>query len=428
MTNAVKQVEAEATQLPALDSTAEQVDQKEQSTEIKSTDPVEEITKSEDVSLIEAASTEEKHSEDPTTQAKDQKADVKSDERDDSLKRKRNDDDNSVRNRKPHQKSYKNYRDNIKSRFDDLPESSDPSEIREQVEFYFSDHNIIRDDYLFQQTGGADNNPIPIKTIHSFKRMRHFQPYSALVEALKESNFLEVVDGDQVKRKKPLVLQPNMSRSENIEWFENEASKRTLYAKGFGEETKTTQLDIEEFFRPYGPINAVRLRRSFPDKVFKGSVFVEFESEESMQQYLDLEPHPKWQDEIELKLLTKKAYCDGKVEDIRAGRIQPNQNDQRGHNRDNRGRGRQDGGRGRGRGRGGHRRDDRGGGRNRSRSPFRRNHDGNDWKGRRDDFQKGGYRDRGDRNGKNDNRGRDRHNNGERKEQDVDEKYVTTID
>jgi lupus La protein len=406
-----KPVAAEANQAAGVSSS-------EQPTISKPADSGKDVSPSEGGAATAAVPDAGKKSEAaPAAAVTDQKAAGKPSEQDESPKRKRDDRDGEAR--RPFQKpQYKKYRDNIKSRFE-LPESNDPDKIREQVEFYFSDSNIISDDFLFEQTGGSENKPVPIKTLHNFKRMRHFQPFSAVVEALKESKVLEVVNGDEVKRKKPIVLQPGMSRQENIKWFEDEASKRTLYAKGFGEETDTTQLDIEEFFRPYGPVNAVRLRRTHPEKVFKGSVWVEFETEELMQQFLALELHPKWQDEIDLKMMTKKTYCDGKVDDIKAGRIQPNRS---GNYRDSdrgrgdRGRGRRDRDHGGNRGRGGRR-----GGRDRSRSPSRRDgdRDGNDWNRRRDDFQKGGYRDRGDRNGRRDGR-----RNGEKKEQPVDSQYV----
>ena len=45
------------------------------------------------------------------------------------------------------------YNTNIKTRFEDLPESSDADEIRRQIEFYFSDSNLPIDAYLLDQTG-----------------------------------------------------------------------------------------------------------------------------------------------------------------------------------------------------------------------------------------------------------------------------------
>jgi len=126
--------------------------------------------------------------------------------------------------------------------------------------------------------------------------------------------------------------------------------------KGFGAETSTTQIDLENFLAPYGPIACVRLRRTTIG-VFKGSIFVEFKNEDLMKKFMDLEEKPKWND-TDLQWLTKKAYCDGKVQDIKDGKIQPkvslprktsdNKNKQRGNNQRGRGKGGRGGNGGRG--------------------------------------------------------------------------------
>ena len=67
-------------------------------------------------------------------------------------------------------------------------------EIRSQVEFYFSTHNLVTDEHLFKELDGPNNRPVSIKHIADFKRMRRFQPYSAIVAALRESKDLVVVD------------------------------------------------------------------------------------------------------------------------------------------------------------------------------------------------------------------------------------------
>jgi lupus La protein len=297
-------------------------------------------------------------------------------------------DDRSHGRRHP---GWKDYRENIKFDPSVREESDDPAEIRKQVEFYFSDANVVRDKFLFNQIGGSKNHSIPISVIHNFKRMRRFQPLSAVIAALKESDVLEVVNDDEVKRKTPLPEKVGTHFEDvDLTIFENEAMSRSLYAKGFGKETASTQYDIESFFEPYGPIRAVRLRRN-DQKSFKGSVFVEFEDEDTMNAFLELDPKPKWQDN-ELKIMSKKEYCEMKVEDIKEGRIQAN----------SRGRDERYGNdRHRGRGRGGHR-----GNRGRDRESRRNGHgryrdrddrDDDDWKGRRDDFQRRGYRDRDDR-------------------------------
>ncbi|KAL8758263.1 MAG: hypothetical protein Q9199_001616 [Rusavskia elegans] len=271
---------------------------------------------------------------------------------------------NRDRDGKPRADHKKNYKSDLTSQ----AESSDPVEIRKQVEFYFSDSNLLQDKFLFQQVQGHDNLPIPISTIHSFKRMRHFQPYSAVVEALKDSATLNVVGDDLIQRKTALpdgLKDKPMDEIQKV--FEDEAMKRSVYVKGFGEEQPSTQFDIEAFFADYGPTNSVRLRRTL-SKLFKGSVFVEFDSEETQKKFLSLEPRPKWKGQ-DLMIKSKKQYCDDKVEEIKAGRVKArgddrdwntrrNEDQRNGHRRGGGGKGfgSHRGGRGRG-GRGGNRRD-----------------------------------------------------------------------
>ena len=181
------------------------------------------------------------------------------------------------------------------------------------------------DKFLFSQVQGHKNVPVPLSLIHSFKRMRHFTPYSAVVDALKDSNLLTIVDGDKVQRKVPLPKETQGKEHAQVQRvYEDAAMARSIYAKGFGEEKPTTQFDLEAFFTPYGPYNSVRLRRD-KEKLFKGSVFVEFETEEIAKAFLDLDPKPTWNDQ-ELLIKSKKQYCDDKADDIDAGRIAANSN------------------------------------------------------------------------------------------------------
>src|SRR5437762_11528669 len=73
-----------------------------------------------------------------------------------------------------------------------------------QVEFYFSDSNLPMDKFLFAKVGGVENKPISLKMIATFKRMKRFQPYEAIVAALKDSEFLDLTENQEVKRKVPL--------------------------------------------------------------------------------------------------------------------------------------------------------------------------------------------------------------------------------
>lgn len=154
--------------------------------------------------------------------------------------------------------------------------------------------------------------------------MRRFQPFSAVVEALKESTVLNLVENDTCVQRKIALAKglENKSMQEVEQVYEDEAMARSIYAKGFGEEKPSTQFDIEAFFSDYGLTNSVRLRRT-QQKVFKGSVFVEFDSEVTQKNFLALDPKPKWKGH-NLEIKSKKQYCDDKVNDIRAGRVQAN--------------------------------------------------------------------------------------------------------
>jgi lupus La protein len=216
-------------------------------------------------------------------------------------------------------REYKNNRHNIKTDYNALPETDDPDEIRKQVEFYFSDSNLTYDDHMRKLVGGTENNRVAIKEIHMFKRMRRFQPFSAVVAALKDSTVLDVVGDkeDEIRRKVP-YKDPAEEQGELID----PSIPRSIYAKGFGEESSTTQFDIEKFFAPYGPVSGVRLRRAFPSREFKGSVFVEFDSQELQQEFLErVKDKPlKWEGK-DLLVKSKQDYCQEKLDLIKDGKL-----------------------------------------------------------------------------------------------------------
>lgn len=217
---------------------------------------------------------------------------------------------------------------------------------------------------MWNLTGGQENKPVSLKDICSFGRMRRFKPYSAVVAALQDSKVLIVSgpEGEEViKRKKAYVPASNAAQARMA---------ASVYVKGFGDEEPSTQFDIEAFFARYGPVNAIRLRRT-PENLFKGSVFVEFQSEELAKKFLELDPKPTWKGH-ELKTMSKKDYVDEKTKMIQSGEIEASNNRQARFFE-----GRETGGRG-GRGRG---RDSR-------------RSDSDDWKKRREEDQKNGFRDR----------------------------------
>jgi lupus La protein len=176
------------------------------------------------------------------------------------------------------------------------------------------------DKFLFEKVQGHKNLPVPLTLIHSFRRMRHFKPFSAIVEALKESTVLELADGDTtVRRKIPIAEELCGNLGEIQKVLNDKTMPQSVYVKGFGEETSTTQFDLERFFKEFGSVNAVRLRRAVHDRSFKGSVFVEFKDEDTAKAFLNLDPQPKWNGK-DLLIKSKKQYCDEKIDEINAKR------------------------------------------------------------------------------------------------------------
>ncbi|KAJ8129633.1 hypothetical protein O1611_g4000 [Lasiodiplodia mahajangana] len=201
----------------------------------------------------------------------------------------------------------------VKSDPSSLAETDDPREIRKQVEFYFGDSNLPEDKFLWEKVGGEENKPIPVSLICSFSRMRRFKPYDAVVKALKASTFF-VIDGPEgeetIRRKNAVDTEKRNKREE-----------RSVYVKGFGDETSSTQFDIEAFFAQYGQFDSVRLRRAEPpEKVFKGSVFVEWSDKETADKFVALKPEPQWKGHP-LHIMWKLDYMKQKSEAIREGKI-----------------------------------------------------------------------------------------------------------
>lgn len=209
-----------------------------------------------------------------------------------------------------------------------------------QVEFYFSDSNLPTDKFMWESTEGEANKPMALKTICAFKRMRKFQPYSAVVAALRESSSLEISgeEGEEVVKRKKAYVSSTVSQKARLD--------ATVYVKGFGEETQTTQFDIEAFFVPFGPVKMVKLRRT-EQELFKSSVFVEFETAELADAFVSLDPKPTWKGG-DLLIMKKLDYLQEKNRQIKEGILEPSsgrrstffEGKERGGGRGGRGRGR----------------------------------------------------------------------------------------
>ncbi|KAL3427223.1 argonaute siRNA chaperone complex subunit Arb1 [Phlyctema vagabunda] len=115
---------------------------------------------------------------------------------------------------------------------DTIGEPDEAVKIRRQIEYYFSDANLMSDTFLQLKTEGL-KKPIKLQIIAGFGRMRQFRPYSAIVAALQDSVSLHVAgaDGEEtIERKKPYDPKNLLSREETYTDIEK-------FPKSFDEES-----------------------------------------------------------------------------------------------------------------------------------------------------------------------------------------------
>ncbi len=163
------------------------------------------------------------------------------------------------------------------------------------MEFYFSDSNLYRDNFLHAQVEANPDGFVDLSLLATFSRMQALlgtapgeaakvpeDIIAAVAAALKDSTALVISDdARRVRRAKPLT--------KTAEEAAEEADARSLYVGPFPFDI---QLDtLVKFFGEVGDCNAVRMRRHGTSKDFKGSVFVEFGSLEEAERVkaLDLE-------------------------------------------------------------------------------------------------------------------------------------------
>ena len=123
------------------------------------------------------------------------------------------------------------------------PPSEHPKgeEIRRQVEYYFSDENLPNDKHLLEQCGGSQNLPVSISRICGFRKMRGYKPMSQVVQSLRKSIFLEVVDNKRIRRKTPLTLPTILDEVSDEEYDKERATEPKTKVKKNVSEVKRPQ-------------------------------------------------------------------------------------------------------------------------------------------------------------------------------------------
>ncbi|KAG7965909.1 hypothetical protein I3843_08G024500 [Carya illinoinensis] len=156
-----------------------------------------------------------------------------------------------------------------------------------QVEFYFSDSNLPRDNFLKKSINESDDGMVDLALICSFTRMRNHlnlgnvkpnevpeDTVKAVAETLTKSTSLKVSeDGRKIGRTTELPKPEDVIEQLDI---------RTIAASPL--EYGVTQEDLEIFFGQFAKVNSVRLPRHIGDKrFFCGTALIEFSTEEDAE-------------------------------------------------------------------------------------------------------------------------------------------------
>lgn len=139
--------------------------------------------------------------------------------------------------------------ENTESMIDFVPPSDELAEkICAQVEFYFSDENIIKDAFLLKHVKRNKEGYVSLKLISSFKRVKHLsRDWRVVGAALAKSKKLQVnPPGTKLRRTDPLPL------------FDQTTPSRTILAARLPVEKLSVET-VAEIFRPCGEIALIRV-------------------------------------------------------------------------------------------------------------------------------------------------------------------------
>ncbi|XP_062383361.1 lupus La protein [Sardina pilchardus] len=187
--------------------------------------------------------------------------------------------------------------------------------VADQIEYYFGDHNLVRDKFLKEQLQ-VDDGWVTLETMLKFNRLRTLTTEeSVIVEALRKSKtgLLEVSeDKTKIRRclSKPL---PEMNDE-----YKDALKHKSVYIKGFP--LDTTLDDIKDWLSAKGTIENIHMRKG-PLKTFKGSIFMVMETEESAKQFVARDDVRKFKDN-DLIVLMKEEYFNKKSEERKQGRVE----------------------------------------------------------------------------------------------------------
>ncbi|KHJ87344.1 la domain protein [Oesophagostomum dentatum] len=178
-------------------------------------------------------------------------------------------------------------------------ESVDEKVVR-QLEYYFGNINLPRDRFL-QDSMKQDEGWVPIKTLLTFNRLASITTDAEVIANAVKAADSEIIsiseDGQKIRRNIGNPLPEN-----SLEYWQK-IKHCTVYMKGF--EQNTTLDEIMTFAKKFGQVENVLMRRTKPDRIFKGSVFITYKTREEAEK---AQKDDAKFGEIELKKMMQDDY------------------------------------------------------------------------------------------------------------------------
>ncbi|XP_061648692.1 lupus La protein [Phyllopteryx taeniolatus] len=184
-----------------------------------------------------------------------------------------------------------------------MSEEMSPVELKvaRQIEYYFGNHNLLKDRFLKEQLQ-VDDGWVTLETMLKFNRLKSLtSDANVIVSALQKSTrgLLEISEDKTKIRRSPEKPLPELNDE-----YKDAVKHKSVYMKGF---PLGTSLDeIQEWLNGKGNVENIQMRRDM-ERQFKGSVFVCFDTEESSKQFLERSDIKSFKDN-EMLVLSRENY------------------------------------------------------------------------------------------------------------------------
>lgn len=145
------------------------------------------------------------------------------------------------------------------------------SKIAKQIEYYFSDVNLMRDKFMLEQLKKNDN-AVSLSVLLTFSRLAQLtKSEDVIIEALKDydSSYMKL----NAEKKLVCRTQPIPDR----EQFLKELDTRTVHISDFPDSVKFDEL--HRFCSRFGEVESLSMRNHYKTRQFKGCIHVVFKSE-----------------------------------------------------------------------------------------------------------------------------------------------------